>query len=987
MDRRFQAWVFASRRHLWVALGLVAGLFPPEGPARAAAADLPTLTTSEQVRKLSRAESERGYPVQVRGVITFFDSDWSAVFVQDETGGIYTTANTGTQPLQTGQLVELEGQSAAGAYTRVVRAPVLRVLGTAPLPAPHTATFDTLARGSEDSRWVETTGVIRSVTNRTGWISAEAAAGSGRFKINFPRSLNATQPTNWVDARVKLQAVCAAVLNERRELAGFQLFCPRLDLVEIVEPAPDNAFAGAASSIQNLRAIPGEDWTGHRARALGTVTFQRPGRSICITDPTGSLWVETTYAATLAVGDVVEVAGFPGDEDHAFKFEDAVVRRISRGPAPAARVVPMGRLVASAADGELVETEAYLLDQRRDAGEAVFVLGSQNVTFQARLADAESGAEAWRIEKGSLLRLTGVCSVQPASKDRRPAGFELLLRSPADVVVRRQPPWWVRHSGLAMVALAGISAGAVAGWVIALRRSVTRQTRIIRRQLEREAAFANLGNALSAATTPPEAARVIAGIAQDLLGWDSFFLDWYDALSHRVRPILSLDQVAGQSVDIPPATPDQPPSPMALRAMAEGGQLILRRSADEAVPDLIPAGNTARKSASLLFVVVRKGTEAIGFLSIQSYRFEAYDREALNLLQSLADHCAGALGRLRVEEELRLTNERLRALVKASPLAIMTLDTAGKVTSWNAAAERLLGWSEGEVLGRLTPLVPEEGAGGYQAEISRLLAGRGETEFERQRTRKDGAWVDVRISTALLRDGQGQVSGILALAEDVTERKRAREALLTSLNEKEVMLKEIHHRVKNNLQVVSGLLQLQSDTVPDPKVKELFLESQDRIKSMALIHEALYQSKNLAKIDFDAYLKKVAGHLFRSFGPRAANVTWMVNAHGIVLDINRAVPCGLIVNELVSNSLKYAFPANREGELRIELRPENERQYALLVSDNGVGLPRDWQIDKAKSFGWKLVRILATQIGGTVELYREAGLEVKIAFNKNRPGF
>ena len=220
----------------------------------------------------------------------------------------------------------------------------------------------------------------------------------------------------------------------------------------------------------------------------------------------------------------------------------------------------------------------------------------------------------------------------------------------------------------------------------------------------------------------------------------------------------------------------------------------------------------------------------------------------------------------------------------------------------------------------------------------------------------------------------------------VHERTRELEA---SLEEKEVLLKEIHHRVKNNLQVISSLLNLQSGYINDEAALQMFKESQNRVRSMALIHEKLYQSEDLARIDFAEYIRDLTNYLLRMYGTGTYRVRLIVNVEDVSLDIDTAIPCGLMVNELVSNSLKYAFPMGdrsldeqREfkAEISVDLRLDNDSNLILIVSDNGVGFPENLDFRETESLGLQLVNTLTEQLDGSIELDRTGGTTFKITF-------
>jgi len=223
------------------------------------------------------------------------------------------------------------------------------------------------------------------------------------------------------------------------------------------------------------------------------------------------------------------------------------------------------------------------------------------------------------------------------------------------------------------------------------------------------------------------------------------------------------------------------------------------------------------------------------------------------------------------------------------------------------------------------------------------------------------------------------------LEKEVAERKRAEEKIKASLKEKELLLQEIHHRVKNNLQVISSLLKLQSEYIEDKQAFQMFKDSQNRIKSMALIHEKLYKSKDLAEIDFKIYINDLAYELFRSYEIDPSKIALRMDVKDISLRIDVAIPCGLIINELISNSLKYAFPQGREGGIKIALRSINKNKIELKVKDNGIGLPEDFDFRKTKSLGLHIVTILVEdQLDGKIELNRAGGTEFKITFKRGK---
>jgi two-component sensor histidine kinase len=195
-----------------------------------------------------------------------------------------------------------------------------------------------------------------------------------------------------------------------------------------------------------------------------------------------------------------------------------------------------------------------------------------------------------------------------------------------------------------------------------------------------------------------------------------------------------------------------------------------------------------------------------------------------------------------------------------------------------------------------------------------------------------------------------------------------------SLAEKTVLLQEIHHRVKNNLQIISSLLEIQSDAIVDASAKSSFRECQNRISSLALVHEQLYQSSDFASVDLAEYISNLVTQLFNSFVEDPGRITLEIDTEKVILNIDRSIPCGLIVNELISNSLKYAFPDNRAGKITVRLKADPEGWITLTVADNGVGLPADFDFRNTHSLGLQLVHMLIKQLRGELELHHDGGV-------------
>ncbi|CAN5540911.1 hypothetical protein BH10CHL1_BH10CHL1_18600 [soil metagenome] len=313
-----------------------------------------------------------------------------------------------------------------------------------------------------------------------------------------------------------------------------------------------------------------------------------------------------------------------------------------------------------------------------------------------------------------------------------------------------------------------------------------------------------------------------------------------------------------------------------------------------------------------------------------------------------------------------------------------------KFVQFNRAWEELLGLERQSMLGKSDyDFLPKEQADAFTAtDLEVLTKGISvEVPVELIQTAHRGLrMLHTRKIPVFGVDGQPKY--LLGFSEDITERKRAEDQIRQSLEEKVVLLQEIHHRVKNNLQVISSLLYLQAGKIQDPQMLSILRDSQNRVKSMALIHEKLYQTKDMAKVDLGEYIQNLASYLFRSYTAHAGAIQLHVQADNVFLSIDTAVPCGLIINELISNALKHAFPDNAAGEIQIELHMDStlnaqgapEQLFTLVVRDNGVGFPDTVDFQNTASLGLQLVNTLVNQLDGVISLQYNNGTEFKIQF-------
>ena len=355
--------------------------------------------------------------------------------------------------------------------------------------------------------------------------------------------------------------------------------------------------------------------------------------------------------------------------------------------------------------------------------------------------------------------------------------------------------------------------------------------------------------------------------------------------------------------------------------------------------------------------------------------------------------------------ERKNAEQQIRALaniVESSTDAILTKSLDGIITSWNKGAEQIYGYSAEEIMGKpISILEPSYSDEETQKLIEMFKQGERINNYETLRLRKNGMVIDVSITLSPVFDASGELTAVSVIAREITERKRAEEAMAYIEIARK---KEIHHRIKNNLQVISSLLDLQAEKftnrkdIKDSEVIEAFRESQDRVISMALIHEELYKGSGFETLNFSQYIEDLTKNLFLTYLIIGDQISLTMDVEEIILfDMDTAVPLGIIVNELVSNSLKHAFISRDKGEIRIILhREENGKSinsieeiknesckstsFVLIVSDNGVGIPENLAIEDLNNLGLQLVITLVDQLDGELELKRNNGTEFTIRF-------
>jgi PAS domain S-box-containing protein len=338
--------------------------------------------------------------------------------------------------------------------------------------------------------------------------------------------------------------------------------------------------------------------------------------------------------------------------------------------------------------------------------------------------------------------------------------------------------------------------------------------------------------------------------------------------------------------------------------------------------------------------------------------------------------------RKQMEGAVRESEQKFRTMVENSIQGIFIIQDF-RIVYANDALAHFMGYSLDELLTlpseKIRGIIHPEDQDMVWGRMADRLAGKDvPSRYVFRTIRKDGTllWMEM-VAGRIEFQGKPAVQGAII---DITDRHQAEEKIKASLREKEVMLREIHHRVKNNMQIILSLLRIQSRTVKDKGTRDMFKQSQNRIRSMALIHEALYKSEDLAKIDISDYLSRMSTHLLSIYREDLGDIKIIQKAEGIFLDINRAIPCGLIISELVSNCMKHAFPRKRHGQITIGMTKDKKGTTSLIVKDNGIGLPEGLDYRKTETLGLQLVTDLVYQINGSISVKKSQGTEFVIKF-------
>lgn len=337
------------------------------------------------------------------------------------------------------------------------------------------------------------------------------------------------------------------------------------------------------------------------------------------------------------------------------------------------------------------------------------------------------------------------------------------------------------------------------------------------------------------------------------------------------------------------------------------------------------------------------------------------------------------------QKSARQANEKMRALIESSPMAIYAIDTNGVVKDfWNKAAEEMLGWTQEEAMGQFMPHVAKGWEEDFKNLMSKSLKKGTIKNREIIRYRKDGSPIHLRLNVGRIVGDGVEDQQMLAILEDITKEKEYQEQLENSVKEKEVLLSEVHHRVKNNLAIIAGLIELQKEGLDDEKLLIILMETQNRIYSISGVHELLYNTESFTEITFEEYAVKLIKRIRGMYDSERKNITIEHDFASRNLNINQAIPLGLLLNELISNSFKHAFKGRKTGKIFISLA-EKDEAIEVVYKDDGSGFDKD-KFDQSTTLGATLIKTLIAQLEADHSLETDQGFIFKFQFHVKEKG-
>jgi PAS domain S-box-containing protein len=861
---------------------------------------LPILQTIREVRELPPEKARLGYPIHVRGVVTYADLTQSQLFIRDSTDGIYVDPLGTTLELHSGQYVDVSGISGPGEFASEIGNPKIQVLGQAPLPAPKKISGEVFVTGVEDSQFVEVEGIVRSAAENQGRLLLHVASGTALFPV-FVLDYKPI-PEGLVGAKVVLQGVSGGTYNARLQFLGAVLLVPSLKNLMVKVPALADPFSIPVRPIRTVLRLGPAGAFNEPEHVQGIVILQRPGEDIFIRDAQEGLEAETRQTTPLKVGDRVDVVGYPAVGGFSPMLKDAVYRKIGTGAQPPPLAVTAAQALSGIYDCQLIQIRGRLLGVSPGARRNSLTVNAGGVMVEAEIQGGAGQGLPTRARTGSLLQLTGICNVR-VDENQNPVGFALLLRAPDDIAVLQQASWWNFQRTLVLFGFSALLVVGILIWVGMLRRRVGNQTETIRATLESTAdgilVLDATGNVVAHNTKFAE----LWGIPNSILA-SGKGREWLDFVLPQLK---DPDAFLGK-----------------MRSLYEDSEAFC----DDLVE--VKDGRVFERHSEAQRAWGRNIGRVWGFRDITERR--------------------------RAEQALQESEQRYRLLFQRNLAGVYRVSLAGRILDCNEACARIFGYSNPrELVGRnASDLYTTPAA---RASFTSSLQERGAlTSFEHCLVRKDGTPVWVLESATLIKGGDQLIEGtfidITARKQGEAELQKAKEAAEAASRAKSEFLANMSHEIRTPMNGILGMTELALSTELSGEQREFLTMVKSSADSLlTVINEVLDFSKiEAGKLDIDLFefnLRDSLEETVRMFAYPAdrKGIELICDVAPEVPDVVVGDPTRLrqIIVNLLSNALKFT----EHGEILLRVEGESLTQdYSVLqfsVRDTGIGIPHDKQ--------------------------------------------
>ena len=464
--------IFAAKVLLFAS---AAGLLPP------ALAQPKVLDRASDIRTLAPEQADRGLPVRLHAVVTYYDAAQADLFVQDATAGIYVelkSASVKPAGLAQGKEIELTGFTAAGDFAPEVVKPRIQILGQGVLPVARRVSIEEISSGGQDSQWVEGEGVVHAAAVEGKLLAMDVFMGGGRIQVRVLKFPPQTVE-GLVGSRLRFRGACGATFNHKRQLTRLLAYVQDFKDIEVEETTQTGMVQFPLRHAGSLLRFTPNATSDQRTKVQGVVTFQQLGHALFIRDGHQDLMAYSTQMLSVKPGDVVEVLGFPAMGEYAPVLQDAIFQRVGSEAVPKPVRTTADKLLSGDLDAGLVEIEGKVQTRTSTAKGELFALKAGNHVFHAQIDEPAEDPWIATLTEGSEVRVAGICMIQTAGGDNEPQSFHLLIRSPEDITMLHRAPVWTLTRMLWTLGLVGLVAMAAMGWVLLLRRRVHAQTALL----------------------------------------------------------------------------------------------------------------------------------------------------------------------------------------------------------------------------------------------------------------------------------------------------------------------------------------------------------------------------------------------------------------------------------------------------------------------------------------------------------------------------